>query len=152
MGNWVTGWLSHWMTESLIDWLLTPTDTYWHLLPQTDTYWQPIITRRPNSQKWTRQDDKTTRQQDNNTTNSETKKRSCYERLIWPLLWHKETKTYKNLIVGKQTARSCCVYPMLGMLTKCVAKKCFLFLGEKYRVLQIQNQKGISQTQNNNVF
>ena len=31
--------------------LLTLTDTYWHLLTLTDTYWQPIITRRPNSQK-----------------------------------------------------------------------------------------------------
>ena len=60
----------HILTRTDMYWhVLTRTDTYWHILTCNDTdwhlpklpdiYWQPIITRRPNSQKG-RTQDKTT--------------------------------------------------------------------------------------------
>ena len=42
LDDWVTGWLSHWMTESLSDWLLTLTNTHWHLLTLIDAYWHQL--------------------------------------------------------------------------------------------------------------
>ena len=97
--DWVTGWLSHWMTEPLDDWLQTRTDTYWHLLTLTDIYWclltltdaywhlltpndtnrHILTTNHYYKTKFTKVDKN---KKENKTTNSETKKRSCYERLI----------------------------------------------------------------------
>ena len=75
LGYWVTRWLNHWPVMShtgMYYHMLTLTDIYWHLLTIVDTYLQPIITWRPNSQNGFN---------NNNKKYSETKKRSCYERL-----------------------------------------------------------------------
>ena len=81
LDDWVTGWLSHWMTESLDDWFIRwpshwVTD-YWHILTPTDTNWHILTTNHYYKTKFTKVD-KTTK---TTNTNSETKKRSCYERL-----------------------------------------------------------------------
>ena len=123
--DWATGWLSHWMTESLDDrvteWLtidtywhlLTFTDTYWHSLTLTDTYWHLLTLTDTDTDTDTDhlslqdqihksgQEDKDKDKMAQKLTvsnngleltnclqqwlmkNSETKKRSCYERLKW---------------------------------------------------------------------
>ena len=56
---------------------MTPNDTYWHLLTPTDTNRHILTTFHYYKTKFTKVDNKT-----KTKTNSETKKRSCYERLI----------------------------------------------------------------------
>ena len=58
--------------------LLTCTDTYWHILTRTDTYWH-LLTYTVNLSLL---QDNIRKMASTTTTKSETKKRSCYERLI----------------------------------------------------------------------
>ena len=73
----------HWVAESLDDWVngWPTSDMYWHLLTPTDIYWHILTTY-----YYYLEDQIHKSGGDNYTTNSETKKRSCYERLIRTLL------------------------------------------------------------------
>ena len=64
---------------------LTSTDTYWHILTHTDMYWY-ILTPRNTYRHILKTEDQILQNGSTTTTTttktSETKKRSCYERLI----------------------------------------------------------------------
>ena len=81
--------------------VLTHTDTNWHTLTHTDMYWLVLTcidTLKSQNDQICKMGKWTTNAWPNDPTNSETKKRSCYERLKWLTLPKRQLIIYCNFI------------------------------------------------------